>query len=85
MATAHASITALEHHFRRDDDGRLTVDVEPPFKSGVRLATLDMACEALFGACIGASHLLGGTSQNDALQALWERFAGQGRRAAVEG
>jgi hypothetical protein len=81
---AHPSLTALERHFRPNSDRRLTVELAPPFKPGERLATLDMACDAVFGACIGVNQLLGGTSQNDALRALWERFARQGRHAATE-
>ena len=79
---AHPSITALRRHFRPDHTGRLTMDIAPPFKPRERLTTLDMACDALFGACIHVSKLLGGTSQDDALGALWERFVSQRLDAA---
>jgi hypothetical protein len=52
------------------------------FKTRERLQTLDIACDAVLGECIGVSHILGGTSQNDALGALFERFKRQGRHAA---
>ena len=81
---AHPSVTALERHFRRDLDGRLTTDIAPPFKSGERLVTLDTACDALLGACLGVGGRLGGTSQDETLGALWKQFVGQGLRAAVE-
>lgn len=81
---AHPSVTALERHLQRDLDGRLTTDIAPPFKPGERLVTLDMACDALLGACLGVGARLGGTSQDDALGALWKQFVGQGLRAAVE-
>ena len=68
---AHPSITALKRHFRPDHNRRLTMDIAPPFKPRERLMTLDLACDALFGACIHVSMLLGRTSQDDALVALW--------------
>jgi hypothetical protein len=80
---AHPSITALKRHIGPDRDRRLTLDVAPPFKPNERLATLDMACDVLLGACLGVSQLLGGTSQNDALRTLFERFVRQDRRAAA--
>ncbi len=79
---AHASITALLRHFRLDDNGSLTMNIAPPFKPSERLTTLDMGCGALFGASTGVSHILGGTSQDDAIRALIERFELQGRHAA---
>jgi hypothetical protein len=79
---AHASVTALKRHYRQDEKGLRTVEVAPPFKRRERLETLDMACNAVLGACIGVSELLGGTSQNEAVTALSERFMHQRRRAA---
>ena len=75
---AHPSVTALERHFRRGDNGRWTMDVSPPFKPNERLMTLDRACNALFGVCLAVNALIGGTSQDEALGALWKRFVGQG-------
>jgi hypothetical protein len=74
---AHASITALERHLPLDHSRRLTVDVVPPFKPGERLVTLDIACEALLGVCLGVGAMLGGTSQDDAVGVLWKRFVDQ--------
>jgi hypothetical protein len=80
---AHASITALRRHFRQDHKRRLlAVEVVPTLTPRERLATLDMACDAVVGACIGVSQLLGGTSQNQAVHAIAERFMRQGRHAA---
>jgi hypothetical protein len=81
---AHPTITALKRHFRPGLDGRQTADIAPPFKPGERLATLDMVCDVVLGACLGVSKLLEGTAQIDALRALWKRFVDQGRRAAAE-
>jgi hypothetical protein len=54
LDAAYASVTALRRHYRQDHNRRLlTVEVVPPFKPMERLATLDMACDAVLGACIG--------------------------------
>jgi hypothetical protein len=74
---AHPSITALDRHFRQVH-GHLTMTVVPPFKPEERLATVDMACDALLGACLCAGAMLGATSQGDGVAALWERFVDQG-------
>ena len=79
---AHPSVSALERHFRRRDNGRWAMDIAPPFKPNERLTTLNMACNALLGVCLAVSGLLGGTSQDQALAALWGRFVGQGMSAA---
>ena len=76
------AVTALRRHYRQAEKGLPAVEVVPSFKPRERLATLDMACDAVLGACIGVNQLLEGTSQNDGLRALFERFERQGRRAA---
>ena len=83
---AHASIFALKRHFRtvlERNKSVLTVDVVPPFKPKERLRTLDMACDALFGVCVGVNQLMEGTSQNDAIRALVEQFDRQGCNASA--
>jgi hypothetical protein len=74
LDVAHASVTALDRHFRQGEKGLRTVEVVPPFKARERLETLDMGCSAVLLACRGVSAILGGTSQSDALRALIERF-----------
>jgi hypothetical protein len=78
-----SSITALERHFRQVHSGFLTVNIVPAFKQGELLQTLDWACDALLGVCLGVSLLLGGTSQTNALRAIWEQFIRQGRDASA--
>jgi hypothetical protein len=75
---AHPSVSPLERHFRRADNGGWAMDIAPGFKPRERLATLAMACHALLGVCLGVSGLVGRTSQDDALGALWGRFVDQG-------
>ena len=64
---AHASITALKRHYRQGHNRRLMVDVVPPFKPRERLATLDLACDAVLGACVCVSD----AGRNVARQLLW--------------
>ena len=79
---ARPSITALERHFLRRDNGRWSMAIAPPFKPNERLTTLDMACNALLGVCLAVSSLVGGTSQDKALATLWGCFVRQGVRTA---
>jgi hypothetical protein len=80
---AHASsLIALERHFGLDHNGRMTINIIPSFLPSERLETLDMACNAVLGGCMAVSLLLGGTSQNDAVRTLSERFQRQGGHAA---
>jgi hypothetical protein len=80
----HPSLTALRRHVhsQQEADGRyVTVNVVPPFKSKERLATLDDACDALLGVCVGVNELLGGTTKSDGLRTLFEQFEAQGRHS----
>jgi hypothetical protein len=80
---AHAlSLVALERHFRPHPDGPIKRNIIPSFQPSERLATLDMACDAVLGVCMGVNLLVGGTSQSDAVRTLAERFFSQGCHAA---
>ena len=86
LDAVHPSLTALNRHvhLEQEADGRyLTVSVVPPFKSKDRLATMDEACNALLGVCVGVNELLGGTAKSDAMRVLAERFQAQGSHAYV--
>lgn len=83
---AHPSITSLRRHWQWDIEGDtrfLTLNVVPHFTSKERLSTLDDACGALLGVCVGVNQLFGGSSQNDALRDLLERFESSGRHASA--
>ena len=77
LDAAHASVTALKRHYRQGEKGFRTVEVVPPFKPRERLETLDMACNAVLGVCLGVNEILGGTSQKDAIRALVEGLGRQ--------
>jgi hypothetical protein len=71
LDAAHASVTALRRHYRQDHNRRLlTVEIVPPFKPMERLATLDMACDAVLGACIGVRPLTASASFSESIRAL---------------
>ena len=79
---AHAlSLIALDRHFRPQYSGRMAMKIVPSFSPTERLETVDMACDAVLGACICVSLVLGGTSQDDALSTLYGRFVRQGCHA----
>jgi hypothetical protein len=78
---AHASVTALRRHYPQGETGPLAVEIVPPFTPRERLQTLDVACYVILGACVGVSELLGGTSQDGAVRALFERFERQDWRS----
>jgi hypothetical protein len=83
---AHPSIDALRRHIRsmREHNRQtLTMHVVPPFKPKERLDTFNKGCFALLGVCVGVNDLLGGTSQSDALRALFEEFDRQGGHASA--
>ena len=72
----HPSIDALRRHnqsIREHDRLTLTVNLVAPFRPGERLDTLNKGAFALLATCVGVNDLLGGTSQNDAVRALFEQ------------
>jgi hypothetical protein len=78
---AHASVIALRRHYPQGEIGPLPVEILPPFTPRERLETLDIACHVILSACVGVSELLGGTSQDGAVRALFEMFERQNWRS----
>jgi hypothetical protein len=78
---AHPSVIALRRHYPQGETGPLPVEIVPPFTPRERLQTLGMACHVVISACAGVSELLGGTSQDGAVRALFERFERQDWRS----
>ena len=77
---AHPSIDALRRHSRRMREHNrqtLTMHLCPPFRQGERQKTLDLACFALLGVCVGVNQLFEGTSQSNAIKNLFEQFVHQ--------
>jgi hypothetical protein len=80
---AHPSISTLRRHLQWELEGDtryLTLSVVPRFNEKERLRTVDEACNALLGVCVAVNQLLGGTSKNDALRELFERFEARAPR-----
>lgn len=74
---AHASITALKRHLVRDvENGEIVLglDIHPVEKGSEVADTLDMACNAVLGACVGVNQILGGTEAKDMLNGLFLEY-----------
>jgi hypothetical protein len=81
----HPSVSSLRRYLQWEQEGDshyLTLNVIPRFTEKERLATIDEACSALLGVCVGFNQLLDGTPKNDELRVFFERFEAQGRHAA---
>jgi Family of unknown function (DUF5677) len=75
--SVHPSIDALRRHNRPIQEHNrwiMTMNLVAPFRPGERLDTLNKAAFALLAVCVGVNDLFGGTSQNDAVRALFEQF-----------
>ncbi|MGC1779042.1 MAG: DUF5677 domain-containing protein [Xanthobacteraceae bacterium] len=59
---AHPSILALRRHlvkFVENGEQVMGIDVNPPDQKGELLETLDLACNAMIGACVATNQILG--------------------------
>jgi hypothetical protein len=59
---AHPSVLALKRHFVRfEEDGEQVVglDVNPPERGSEIADTIDLACNAMVGACVATNQILG--------------------------
>lgn len=68
---AHPSVLALKRHLVRfEEDGQQVVglDVDPPEKGTEIAETLDLACNAMIGACVAVNQILGGLPINDEIR-----------------
>jgi hypothetical protein len=77
----HPSITALRRHLQWEREGDthfLTLNVAPRFKDNERTGTIKEVCTAMIGVCVGVNQLAGGTSKNEALLQIIERFEALG-------
>jgi hypothetical protein len=74
---AHPSLQALKRHMVRDEeDGEqlLRLDVTPVNKGTELTETVDLACNALIGACVGTNQILGGTALNQKIAAPFDEY-----------
>lgn len=74
---AHPSITALKRHLLRfveDGEQVLGLDIHPT-DSGLEVVnTLDIACNAVLGTCVGVNQILGGTTASPLLSQLLAEY-----------
>jgi hypothetical protein len=72
---AHPSIIALKRHLVSEEDGTRGIDVDPPEAGNELAETLDLACNAMIGACVAANQILGHLpAVNDELQKLFVEY-----------
>jgi hypothetical protein len=65
-------------------DGEALIDVVPAPKNAEVLTTLDWACNAMLGACVGVNQILGGTLAGQQLGHIAERYQALTGRPKVE-
>jgi hypothetical protein len=74
---AHPSITALKRHLLRlmeNGEQVLGLDIHP-VERGMEVAnTLDIACNAVLGTCVGVNQILGGTTAGALLKQLLAEY-----------
>lgn len=74
---AHPSATSLSRHYDLDESltpPGATLKGVPTIDAGETEETLEFACSALLGVCVGANKLVGGTPAGKNLPALFEEF-----------
>jgi Family of unknown function (DUF5677) len=74
---AHPSMSALSRHMVRIVENNETVrgiDVAPKAKQEELADTVNMACHAFIGVLVGANQMLGGTSANDRINAIFAEY-----------
>ena len=74
---AHPSITALKRYLPRlQEDGEpvLALDIHP-VERGVEVAdTVNIACNAVLGTCVGINQILEGTRASELLNQLFQEY-----------
>jgi hypothetical protein len=71
---AHISISALDRHVAEKEDGGLDLFPAAPVRGEEVAETLDFACQALLGVCVGVGSIVGLTPTADSLPALALRY-----------
>lgn len=82
---AHPSLTALARYIGRADENGVsvrTIDVSPLPRPGEIATTMDWACNALIGICVGVNQILEGTPAGQTLLALADEYQSLARRVA---
>jgi hypothetical protein len=74
---AHPTVTALKRYIteiRERGESVRALDVEPEFSNDEIIATLDFACNATIGACVGVNQIVGGTPAGQTLLQLADEY-----------
>ena len=70
---AHPTMTSLNRHVGREN-GEAIIDVEPAPTEQEIAMTLDWACNAMLGVCVGVNQILGDTTAGRGLRELGDRY-----------
>lgn len=74
---AHPSVLALKRHLARfEENGEQVVglDVDPVEKGNELAETIDLACNAMIGACVAVNQILGGFSVNNEIRKMFNEY-----------
>jgi hypothetical protein len=70
---AHPTVTSLNRHVAHEN-GEPVIDVAPAPADPEIVMTLDWACNAMLGVCVGVNQILGNTPAGQGLRALGDRY-----------
>ena len=75
---AHPSATSLSRHVKRTkvagDETVLTIEAVPDPSTLEVNETLEFACSALIGICVGTNQILGGLNSGKQLEPVFQEF-----------
>jgi uncharacterized protein with von Willebrand factor type A (vWA) domain len=72
--SAHPSLRSLSRYLTSNLQGLEELDVDPRVTDEDAIDTLDLACVALLGVCLGACEIFDGQKQPAALEVAWQRM-----------
>jgi hypothetical protein len=70
---AHPTVTSLNRHVAHEN-GEPVIEVEPTPTEDEIVMTLDWACNAMLGVCVGVNQILGNTPAGQGLRELGDRY-----------
>ena len=82
----HPTFSSLNRYICRFEEDGATVrgiDIAPPPKEDDLIQTLDWACSAMIGVCVGANQILEGTPTGQRLLAIADEYQALAGRASV--
>jgi hypothetical protein len=71
---AHPTVTSLNRHIGRTENGEALIDVVPAPKADEVITTWDWACNAMLGTTVGVNQILDGTPSGQRLLNIADRY-----------